>query len=71
MNDRDELRDQEGAGPSRRRLVVALAVFVPLVALFALLAWALVESGGQPAGVAINTQFGEVEVEEGRRGTSR
>ncbi len=65
MSDQDELRSQEATTPSRRRLVVALAVFVPLVGLFALLAWALVESGGQPAGVAINTQFGEVEVEEG------
>ena len=64
MSDQDELRSQEATTPSRRRLVVALAVFVPLVGLFALLAWALVESGGQPAGVAINTQFGEVEVEE-------
>ena len=44
---------------------MAAAVFVPLLGLFALLAWALVESGGQPAGVAINTQFGEVAVEEG------
>ena len=65
MSDQDELRSQEATRPSRRHLVVALAVFVPLVGLFALLAWALVESGGQPAGVAINTQFGEVEVEEG------
>ena len=44
---------------------MALAVFVPLAGLFALLAWALVDSGGQPAGVAINTQFGEVDIEEG------
>ena len=65
MNDQIELRDQERTTPSRRRLLVALAVFLPLMALFALLAWALVESGGQPAGVAINTQFGEVAIEEG------
>ena len=65
MNDRDELRGGDATEPSRRRLLVALAVFVPLVGLFALLAWALVQSGGQPAGVAINTQFGEVDIEEG------
>ena len=65
MNDRDELREQEGTASSRRRVLVAVAVLVPLLGLFAVLAWALVESGGQPAGVAINTQFGEVEIEEG------
>ncbi len=39
---------------------VLLLALVPIVALFALLAWALVRSGGQPAGVSINSVFGEV-----------
>lgn len=65
MSDQNKVRDTETTGPPRRPLLIAAAVFVPLVGLFALLAWALVESGGQPAGVAINTQFGEVAVEEG------
>jgi cytochrome c biogenesis protein CcmG/thiol:disulfide interchange protein DsbE len=43
----------------QRRRVLLLAL-VPIVALFALLAWALVRSGGQPAGVSINSVFGEV-----------
>ena len=64
MSDQNEARDQQSTRPPRRPLLVAAAVFVPLAGLFALLAWALVESGGQPAGVAINTQFGEVAVEE-------
>lgn len=41
----------------RRVLLLAL---IPIAALFALFAWALVKSGGQPAGIGINSVFGEV-----------
>ena len=64
-------RDGNGVGvehgveqPGRRALVMAGAL-VPLVALLALLTWAMVQSGGRPAGIAINSMFGEVELREG------
>ncbi len=48
-----------------RRALVMAGVLVPLVALLALLAWAMVQSGGRPAGIAVNNMFGEVELREG------
>ena len=52
------------APPGRKggRLLLPLAVGLPLAAVFALLGWALARTGGQPAGVVINTVFGEVPV---------
>jgi len=37
-----------------------LLALIPIAALFALFAWGLVKSGGQPAGISINSVFGEV-----------
>ncbi|MDE3268197.1 MAG: redoxin domain-containing protein [Chloroflexota bacterium] len=48
---------------SRRGAVLGL-VLAGFVALFALLVWALTQSGGQPAGAGVNDVFGEVEVNE-------
>lgn len=47
-----------------RRGPLFLAVTVPLLALLALLVWALLQSGGRPANVSINSVFGEVEASQ-------
>ena len=46
-----------------RKLVAMAAVAIPLIALFAILAVALGRSGAVPAGIAINSAFGEVDVD--------
>ena len=48
---------------SRRSLVLGLALMA-FAAFFALLAFALARSGGQPAGRLVNDSFGEVNIEE-------
>ena len=40
-------------------------VSVPVVALIALMVWALVQSGGNPGGLGVNDDFGEVAVGKG------
>lgn len=54
-------QDAEGQG-NRQRVIVMVIVAAPLIALFTLLGFALARSGGVPAGVAINSAFGEAEV---------
>ncbi len=44
---------------SRRGWTLLLAL-LPVVALFALLGWALVQSGGSPGGLSVNSELGEV-----------
>jgi cytochrome c biogenesis protein CcmG/thiol:disulfide interchange protein DsbE len=48
---------------NHRKLVAMAAVAIPLVALFVILGLALSRSGGVPAGIAINSAFGEVDVD--------
>ncbi len=43
---------------------ILLGSSIPVLALFALLAWALVKSGGSPGGLGVNNAFGEVPVEQ-------
>ena len=43
---------------TRQKWILILAA-VPAVALFALLAWALVRTGGNPGGLGVNAQLGE------------
>ena len=50
---------------NRNRTLVMAALLVPIVGLLVLMAWALAQTGGNPGGVAINTQSGEAEVETG------
>ena len=60
------LRDQssqEDLPDNHRKLVAMAVVIIPLVALFAILGVALSRSGGIPAGIAINSAFGEVDVD--------
>ena len=52
------------AGATRRNLLIALTA-VPIAAFFALLVWAVAESGGTPGGFGINDKFGEVSVAGG------
>ena len=56
--------ERNDAGVMRQRRVLLVAVLVPILALLALLVWALVQSGGQPANIAINSVFGEIPLEE-------
>ena len=46
-----------------QRTLVLLAVLVPVLALFLLFGVRLVQTGGQPAGIGINSVFGEVNVQ--------
>ncbi len=48
-----------------RRTVGFIAVLVPVVALLALLTWALVQSEGNPGGLVVNSDFGEVSISRG------
>ena len=60
------LQDQsirENLQDNHRRLVAMVVVIIPLVALVAILGVALGRSGGTPAGIAINSAFGEVDVD--------
>ena len=54
----------EGRSNTRKRNLIIGAALVPVVALFALLGWALVQSGGNPGGFGVNRSFGEVAVEQ-------
>lgn len=45
------------------RLLI-LVIAIPIIALISLLGLALIKSGGQPAGIVINSMFGEVEVSQ-------
>lgn len=54
---------QSGAGTKKRNLII-LGSAVPLAALFALLGWAVARTGGNPGGFGINSEFGEVTIEQ-------
>ena len=45
-----------------RRGWILLASGLPVLALFALLAWASMKSGGNPGGFGVNAEFGQIEV---------
>ena len=47
-----------------RRGWILLASGLPLLALFAVLAWASVRLGGNPGGFGVNAEFGQVEASE-------
>ncbi len=49
----------------RGRGVGFAVVAIPVAALIALLAWAVVQSGGNPGGLGINDEFGEVVISTG------
>ena len=59
------LEAEEAHRAARRRRLVLAASVLPVVALLFLLTWSLVKSGGQPAGIVINSMFGDVAVKEG------
>ena len=54
---------ESGSGPRKRNLII-VAALVPVLAFFALLAWAVAQSGGSPGGFGINSSFGEIDVEQ-------
>ena len=49
---------------TKRALIIGLSL-TPIVGLMALFAWGLVQSGGRPGGLLVNTRFGEVAVRPG------
>ena len=53
----------EPGSETRKRNLIILFSLVPLLLLFALLGWALAQSGGNPGGFGINSRFGELAVE--------
>lgn len=42
---------------------ILLSAAIPVIALFSLLGWAVVRSGGNPGGLGVNSVFGRVDVE--------
>ncbi len=63
MNEISPAASTEGRSSTRKRNLIIAASIVPVVAFFALLGWALVQSGGNPGGFGVNRSFGEVAVE--------
>ena len=55
--------NEKGADNRKRNLLIAVAA-VPVAALFAVLGWALAESGGTPGGLGVVSEFGAVAVEQ-------
>ena len=55
--------DQKGADNRKRNALIAAAA-IPVAALFAVLGWALAESGGTPGGLGVVSEFGTVTIEE-------
>ena len=49
----------------RKRNLIILASAVPIAALFALLGWAVAQSGGNPGGFGVNSDSREVSIERG------
>ena len=49
---------------SRRNLIL-LATLLPTLGVIILLAWGVSQSGGRPGGLAINTELGEVKIQQG------
>ena len=43
---------------------ILLGTAVPIMALIAVLAWASVESGGNPGGLGVNNEFGQVSIKQ-------
>ena len=56
--------DGSAASDARKRNLILVASALPLAALFALLGWVVVGSGGNPGGFGINSRFGEVPVDQ-------
>ena len=48
--------------PFLSRLKLFLIVVIPFLSLCILMGWALIKSGGQPAGIAVNSTFGAIDV---------
>ena len=51
-------------GGAGKRNLILVASALPLAALFTLLGWVVVQSGGSPGGFGINSRFGEVPVDQ-------
>ncbi len=62
----DEETDSVDQGRRRRagRRFLVIPALVLVAGLFSLLAWGLVQSGGRPGGLVINTKLGEVSIKQ-------
>jgi cytochrome c biogenesis protein CcmG/thiol:disulfide interchange protein DsbE len=57
--------NREDSGSPRspiNRLLLILVVVTPFIGLSVLMGWALMKSGGQPSGIAVNSTFGAINV---------
>ncbi len=52
-----------GGGTRKRNLLIAVSV-VAVGALFALMGWAMAQSVGHPGGLGINSDFGEIDIQQ-------
>ena len=62
MSEANPSSPAEPGTETRKRNLIILFSLVPLLLLFALLGWALAQSGGNPGGFGINSRFGELAV---------
>ena len=59
----DQSREEDLSSARRRRRLLAIASMIPIAAIAALLIWGTVRSGGQPGGLLVNSNSGEVGVD--------
>ena len=64
MSEATRTGDTGVRGDARKRNLILVASALPLAALFTLLGWVVVDSGGNPGGFGINSRFGEVPVDQ-------
>ena len=64
MTEATRTGESTGRGDARKRNLILVASALPMAALFALLGWVVVDSGGNPGGFGINDRFGEVPVDQ-------
>ena len=64
MSEASPVSPAEDRVGTRKRNLIILASAVPIIALFALLGWGVVRSGGNPGGFGINSKFGEISIDQ-------
>ena len=64
MNETIPASSVEPRSTIRKRNLIIVFSLLPVSAFFALLAWGVIQSGGNPGGFGINSKFGEIPVEQ-------
>ena len=62
MTETGPVQSEETVVGYKKRNLIILASLVPVAALFALLGWGVASSGGNPGGLGIINEFGEVDI---------